>query len=128
MGLIQRFKNRIDRRFEKHPIVGFVIYGTLTGFIMSMLVIVLLLGLSVLFGIYDRLGINYKVWSSLIGIVVVLAIIVLLYGAMAYFPYKRKGNSFFKKEYIHGNSYKALNSILKEHTGDNNCNNRAIQK
>jgi hypothetical protein len=33
---------------------------------------------------------------------------------MAFFPYKRKGNNFFKKEYTKGTSYKALHNLLIE--------------
>ena len=57
-----------------------------------------------------RIGNN---WNYII-IAAVIAVIVFVIGAMAFFPYKRKGNNFFKKEYTKGTSYKALHNLLIE--------------
>lgn len=48
-----------------------------------------------------------------------VALIAFVLGAFAYFPYRRKGNSLFKKEYINGTSYKALHDLLKPTNSDN---------
>lgn len=112
MELVRKIKTSLDKRFEKHPIIGFIVYGVITGFAGSLALILLLLGILVLFGIYSRLDIDYKTWWLFIIMASVLAILVFVYGAMAYFPYRRKGNSIFKKEYTKGTSYRALHHLL----------------
>ena len=61
---------------------------------------------------YGRLDIDYQTWRIYIIIAAIVAVIVFVIGAMAFFPYKRKGNSLFKREYVNGTSYKALHNIL----------------
>lgn len=112
MEIIKKIKSYIDKRFQKHPIAGYIVYGGLTGFVGSLCLVLLILGVLAITGIYGRLGINYQTWHTYIIIAAVVAVIVLVIGAMAFFPYKRKGNSLFKKEYIKGTSYVALHDIL----------------
>lgn len=112
MEIGKRIRSSIDKRFEKHPIGGFILYGIMTGLVGSIVFVILFLLVSLLTGIYGRLGINYKTWWTIIVIVAVIAILVFIYGAMLYFPYKRKGNSLFKKEYVNGQTYKALHKYL----------------
>lgn len=112
MESIKKFKAYLDKRFQKHPIAGYIIYGGLMGFVSSLCVILLVLGVLAITGIYGRLSIDYRTWRIYIIIAAVVAVIVFVIGAMAFFPYKRKGNSLFKKEYTKGTSYKALHSLL----------------
>lgn len=118
MGMIRKFRASINKRFEKHPIIGYIIYGILVGFIGSVCLILLLLGVLAVFGIYSRLNIDYKTWWLFIVAAAILAILVFVYGAMAYFPYRRKGNNIFKREYTKGTSYKALHHLLMKQTND----------
>lgn len=112
MEVIKRIKAYFDKRFQKHPIAGYIVYGGLTGFAGSLCLLLVILGVLAITGIYGRLGINYQTWHTYIIIAAVVAVIVLVIGAMAFFPYKRKGNSLFKKEYTKGSSYVALHDIL----------------
>lgn len=112
MESIKKFKAYLDKRFQKHPIAGYMVYGGLMGFVGSTCVILLVLGVLAITGIYDRLSIDYRTWRIYIIIAAVVAVIVFVIGAMAFFPYKRKGNNLFKKEYTNGTSYKALHSML----------------
>ena len=114
MEAVRKLKSIIDRRFEKHPIIGYMVYGTFMGFAGSVCLILLFLGIAAISGLYGRLDINYKTWWTFIAVAAVIAILVFIYGAMAYFPYRRKGNSLFKKEYIKGTSYSALHDVLSE--------------
>ena len=91
-----------------------MVYGGLMGFVSSLCLILLVLGVLAITGIYDRLSIDYRTWRLYIIIAAVIAVIVFVIGAMAFFPYKRKGNNFFKKEYTKGTSYKALHNLLIE--------------
>lgn len=119
MEIVKKFKASIDKRFEKHPIIGYIIYGVLTGFAGSVYIILLLLGVLSVFGIYSRLDIDYKIWWLFIAVASILAILVFVIGVMAYFPYRRKGNNLFKREYTSGTSYKALNNILNSQDEEN---------
>jgi hypothetical protein len=112
MDLVKKLKSLIDKRFEKHPVIGFMLYGLMSGATGTIVLILIFLGVSLISGIYSRLGINYKTWWTFIVIVAVIAVLVLIYGAIAYFPYKRKGNSLFKKEYVNGSTYKAIQKYL----------------
>jgi len=114
MESIKKLKAYLDKRFQKHPIVGYIVYGGLMGFFASLCIILLILGVLAVTGIYGRLNIDYRTWRIYIIIAAVIAVIVFVIGAMAFFPYKRKGNSLFKKEYTKGTSYKALHNLLIE--------------
>ena len=114
MESIKKLKTYLDKRFQKHPIAGYIIYGELMGFVGSLGIILLILGVLAVTGIYGRLNIDYQTWRIYIIIAAVIAVIVFVIGAMAFFPYKRKGNSLFKKEYTKGTSYKALYNLLIE--------------
>lgn len=118
MKIVKRIKASVNKRFEKHPIIGFVLYGVITGFVGSLILIFFLLGLLALLGIYGRLNIDYKTWRLFIIVVAILAVMVFIYGAMAYFPYRRSGKSIFKKEYTKGSSYKALHQLLIDPEND----------
>ena len=118
MEAVRKLKSRIDRRFEKYPIIGYMIYGVFIGFIGMVCLTLLFLGIAAVSGLYGRLDINYKTWWTFIAVAAVTAILVFIYGAMAYFPYRRKGNNIFKKEYVNGTSYKALHDILSENSED----------
>lgn len=118
MEVIKKIKSYLDKRFQKHPIAGYVVYGGLIGLVGSMCLILLVLGVLAITGIYGRLDINYQTWRTYIIIAAVVAIIVLVIGAMAFFPYKRKGNSLFKKEYVRGTSYNALHDVLVKNGED----------
>lgn len=115
MEFIRKIKTSMNKRFEKHMIIGFIIYGIITGFVGSFCLIILLLGISAILGIYSRLDIDYKTWWLFIVVASILAILVFSYGAMAYFPYRRKGNNLFNREYTNGTSYKALHHLLGKH-------------
>ncbi len=112
MESVKKIKVYLNKRFQKHPIAGYIVYGGLVGFVGSLCVILLILGVLAVTGIYGRLDIDYRTWRIYIIIAAVVAVIVFVIGAMAFFPYKRKGNSLFKKEYTNGTSYKALHSML----------------
>lgn len=112
MENVKKFKAYLNKRFQKHPIVGYIIYGGLMGLVGSLCIILLILGVMAVTGIYGRLDIDYRTWRLYIVIAAVIAVIVFVIGAMAFFPYKRKGNNLFKKEYTNGTSYKALHNLL----------------
>ena len=112
MESIKKFKASLDKRFQTHPIAGYMVYGGVMGVVGSLCIILLVLGVLAITGVYGRLDINYRTWRIYIIIVAVIAVIVFVIGAMAFFPYKRKGNSLLKKEYIKGASYKALHNLL----------------
>lgn len=112
MDIIKRLKSYLDKRFQKHPIAGFIVYGILTGFAVSLCLVLLILAVLAITGMYSRLDIDYQTWRIYIIIAAIVAVIVFVIGAMAFFPYKRKGNSLFKREYVNGTSYKALHNIL----------------
>ena len=114
MESVKKIKAYLDKRFQKHPIAGYMVYGGLMGFVSSLCLILLVLGVLAITGIYDRLSIDYRTWRRYIIIAAVIGVIVFVIGAMAFFPYKRKGNNFFKKEYTKGTSYKALHNLLIE--------------
>lgn len=118
MKIVKEIKAALNKRFEKHPVIGFVIYGIITGFVGSFILIFLLLGILAALGIYSRLNIDYKTWWLFIIAAGILAVMVFVYGAMAYFPYRRSGKSIFKKEYTKGNSYKALHQLLIDSEND----------
>lgn len=113
-----KIKGSINKRFEKHPIIGFVIYGIIMGLVGSFILIFLLIGILAAFGIYSRINIDYKTWWLFIIVASILSVMVFVYGAMAYFPYRRSGKSILKKEYTKGSSYKALHKALIERDKD----------
>lgn len=112
MESVQKIKAYLNKRFQKYHIAGYIVYGGLIGFVGSLCVILLVLGVLAITGIYNRLGIDYRTWRIYIIIAAVIAVIVFVIGATAFFPYKRKGNNLFKKEYTKGTSYKALHNLL----------------
>ena len=112
MESVKKIKAYLDKRFQKHPIAGYMVYGGLMGFVSSLCLILLVLGVLAITGIYDRLSIDYRTWRLYIIIAAAIAVIEFVIGAMAFFPYKR--NNFFKKEYTKGTSYKALHNLLIE--------------
>lgn len=113
MKLIKRIKSSFDRRFERKPVIGNIIYGLFTGFTTCTCLLLVVIIFAILTGIHSTLGINYKSWRLFMMLSLFVALIAFVLGAFAYFPYRRKGNSLFKKEYVNGTSYKALHSILK---------------
>lgn len=127
MELIKRIKSSFDRKFEEKPVIGNIIYGLFTGFAACTCLLLVVIIFAVLTGLHSTLGINYKSWRLFMMLSLFVALIAFVLGALAYFPYRRKGNSLFKKEYVNGTSYKALHSILKpqdrsnksEKSGDN---------
>ncbi len=118
MKLVKRIKSSFDRRFEKKPLIGNVIYGIFIGFVGSICFLIFVIIFTILTGLHSTLGINYKSWRLFMLIWLLIALISIVLGAFAYFPYRRKGNSLFRKEYINGNSYKALHDLLKPQNGD----------
>lgn len=95
-----KIKGSINKRFEKHPIIGFVIYGIIMGLVGSFILIFLLIGILAAFGIYSRINIDYKTWWLFIIVASILSVMVFVYGAMAYFPYRRSGKSILKKNIL----------------------------
>ncbi|MCR5599322.1 MAG: hypothetical protein K6G33_01055 [Ruminococcus sp.] len=118
MDAVRKLKSRIGRRFEKHPIIGYIVYGIFIGFVGTVCLSLLFLGIAAISGLYSRLDINYKTWWTFIAVAAVSAVLVFIYGAMAYFPYRRKGNNLFRKEYVNGTSYSALHDILSQNGED----------
>ena len=119
MELVKRIKSSFDRRFEKKPVIGNIIYGIFTGFVACTCLLLIVIIFAILTGLHSTLGINYKSWRLFMMLSLFVALIAFVLGAFAYFPYRRKGNSLFKKEYINGTSYKALHNLLKSQTSDN---------
>ena len=127
MELIKRIKSSFDMKFEKKPVAGNIIYGLFTGFAACTCLLLFVILFAILTGLHSTLEINYKSWRLFMMLSLLIALIAFVLGAFAYFPYRRKGNSLFKKEYVNGTSYKALHSILKpqdrsdksEKSGDN---------
>jgi len=117
--LVKRIKSSFDRRFEKKPVIGNIIYGIFTGFVACTCLLLIVIIFAILTGLHSTLGINYKSWRLFMMLSLFVALIAFVLGAFAYFPYRRKGNSLFKKEYINGTSYKALHNLLKPQTSDN---------
>lgn len=111
--LIKRIKLSFERKFEGKPVIGNVIYGIFTGFVVCTCLLLFVIIFAVLTGLHSTLGINYKSWRLFMMLSLVVALIAFVLGAFAYFPYRRQGNSLFKKEYVNGTSYRALHSILK---------------
>ena len=103
-------------------IVGFtnnIVYGIFTGFAACTCMLGVFIIFAVITGLHSTLGINYKSWHLFMMLSLFVALIAFVLGAFAYFPYRRKGNSLFKKEYINGTSYKALHNLLKPTKSDN---------
>jgi len=117
--LVKRIKSSFDRRFEKKPVIGNIIYGIFTGFVACTCLLLIVIIFAILTGLHSTLGINYKSWRLFMMLSLFVALIAFVLGAFAYFPYRRKGNSLFKKEYVNGTSYKALNNLLKPQTSGN---------
>lgn len=123
MELVKRIKSSFDRRFEKKPVIGNIIYGIFTGFAACTCLLLIVIVFAILTGLHSTLGINYKSWRLFMMLALFVALIAFVLGAFAYFPYRRKGNSLFKKEYINGTSYKALHNLLKPQISDNSEGN-----
>ena len=67
MESVKKIKAYLDKRFQKHPIAGYMVYGGLMGFVSSLCLILLVLGVLAITGIYDRLSIDYRTWRLYIG-------------------------------------------------------------
>ena len=112
MELIKRIRSSFDRKFEKKLVIGNIIYGLFTGFAACTCLLLVVIIFAILTGLHSTLGIDYKSWRLFMMLSLFVALIAFVLGAFAYFPYRRKGNSLFKKEYVNGTSFKALHSIL----------------
>lgn len=112
MELIKRIKSSFDRKFEKRPVLGNIIYGILTGFVVFTCLLLIIIIFTILTGLHSKYEINYKTWQTVMLLPFAVAVIAFVIGAFAYFPYRRKGNGGFKRDYVKGTSYKALHSIL----------------
>jgi len=117
--LIKRIKSSFDKRFEKKPVLGNIIYGVFTGFVVCTCILFVVIIFTILTGLHSTFGINYKSWRLFMMLALFVALMAFVLGAFAYFPYRRKGNSLFKKEYVNGTSYKALHTLLKPTKSDN---------
>ena len=97
MEFIKRIKMTFDRRFEKKPVIGNIVYGIFTGFAACTCMLGVFIIFAVITGLHSTLGINYKSWHLFMMLSLFVALIAFVLGAFAYFPYRRKGNSLFKK-------------------------------
>lgn len=118
MELIKRIKSSFDRKFEKKPVIGNIIYGIFTGFAACTCLLLVVILFAIVTGLHSTLGINYKSWRLFMMLSLFVALIAFVLGAFAYFPYRRKGNSLFKKEYVNGTTYRALHNLLKPQKDD----------
>ena len=97
MESVKKIKAYLDKRFQKHPIAGYMVYGGLMGFVSSLCLILLVLGVLAITGIYDRLSIDYRTWRLYIIIAAVIAVIVFVIGAMAFFRTRERETTFLKR-------------------------------
>ena len=51
MESVKKIKAYLDKRFQKHPIAGYMVYGGLMGFVSSLCLILLVLGVLAITGI-----------------------------------------------------------------------------
>ena len=94
-----------DRRFEKKPVIGNIVYGIFTGFAACTCMLGVFIIFAVITGLHSTLGINYKSWHLFmmlsLFVVALIAFVLRTFATFLIFQ-KDKAEKVFvtKKKYL----------------------------
>ncbi|MFR6423056.1 MAG: hypothetical protein ACLUOO_10460 [Coprococcus sp.] len=97
MEFTKRIKMTFDRRFEKKPVIGNIVYGIFTGFAACTCMLGVFIIFAIVTGLHSTLGINYKSWHLFMMLSLFVALIAFVFRSICVLSLSKEGKQLVQK-------------------------------